>query len=154
MGNEEIEGINDGIKPDDYTIVDSKRITGGMQHDMLTWKFNGDKLATLPELTKSGKLADLVFNDMVSNLTDSQRVAFATAIERVFDGIGQRGLLDVKSNIGSSLKGGKKAWKALDEGTKKELKVIAKNAKSYIKQGRKTIKNGEYKKVSERLKAN
>ncbi len=136
---------------DDYLVVNSSKITGAMQHDMLTWKFKGDKLDIMDDITKAGKIADLVFYDIRTTYPKEQIAATERAIGAVFEGIGQRGLLDVKSHLGSSLKGGKRAFKELDKETKDILKATTKSAKKSFKQASKTVKRGEYKKVAERL---
>ena len=136
---------------DDYKVVKSRKLTGPMQHDMLTWCFNGDKLHELPGVTNICKKTDLIFYDLRNNCSDEQISATERALGAVIEGIGQRGLLDVKSHAGSSLKGGKRAYKNLDEETKATLKETMKYAKKAIKKASKEVKSGNYRTVAQRL---
>ena len=49
---------------DDFIAVKSSKITGAMQHDLLTWKFDGDKLVTAKDISKKSKISDLTFNNL------------------------------------------------------------------------------------------
>lgn len=137
---------------DSFTVVKSTKITGAMQHDMLTWKFKGDKLNTADDITKASKISDLMFHEVRDNVTPEQTAALAKALDEVIEGTGQRGLLDVKSNVGATLKGGKRAWKALDDETKKEVKGSMKVMKKAFKNSAKAVRKGEYQPVGQRLK--
>ncbi|MDE5604683.1 MAG: DUF2974 domain-containing protein [Eubacterium sp.] len=136
---------------DDYMIVKSKRFIGAMQHDFLSWKFVGDQLDTAEEITNKSKLSDLVFNDVVGNVSDEQRAALGKVLEIMVNGINQHGLLDVKDHVFASIKGAKQAWKSIDADTKATFKGVLKYARRSIKKSWKTIKNGEYQPVKQRL---
>lgn len=135
---------------DDYKAVKSSKLTGPMQHDLLTWKFNGDKLVYSDDTKKMSKIADLTLYKMVKELSPEQITAVDTALTAVIDGIGQRGLLDVKSHVGASLKGGKRGYKELDEETKKLLKATMKDSKRLFKEAKRAVKNGEYSTAAQR----
>ncbi len=135
---------------DDYTVVKSNGLIGPMQHDLRTWQFKGDKLITLKDTTAAGKITDLVFHELVRNLTEEQMDAVETAVGSIFEATGQRGLLDVKSNLVEAFKGGRLAIKELDAETKNILKETAKSAGKYIKDAAQAVKNGEFKPVKER----
>lgn len=136
---------------DDYTkVIKSNRLTGPMQHDMLTWQFSGDKLVTVSEPSKACKIGDLVFYDIRTNYSKEQISTCEKALGAVLAGIGQRGLLDVKAHPVASLKGGKKAWKAIDKADKAILKATMKDAKKSFKTAKKTVKSGGFRTVAER----
>lgn len=136
---------------DDYTVVKSSRVTGALQHDLLTWQFSEEKLKTCEDISNSGKVSDLVFHDLVSNLSDEESNAFGEVIGKVFEGIDQKGLLDVKNHLGSSIKGAAAAWKSLDAQTKSTFKGIVKNGAKSVRSATTAVLKGEYKPVSERL---
>ncbi len=135
---------------DDYTPVKSTRITGAMQHDMLTWKFNGDKLMTCADTKKMSKVLDMTLYEMASTLPEEKIQAVEKMLAAVIDGTGQRGLLDVKSHVGASLKGGKQGFKSLDEETKQLLKATVKDAKGMYKRAKKAVKEGNFKTAAQR----
>lgn len=137
---------------DDYTVVKSSGLIGPIQHDLRTWQFRADKLITLKDTTKASKVTDLVFHDLIRNLTEEQRDAVETAVGAIFEATGQRGLLDVKENLVEAVRGGYLAAKGLDEETKAILKDTAKKTGGYIKNAAITVKNGEFKSVKERIK--
>ncbi len=136
---------------DDYTIVKSSGLIGPIQHDLRTWQFKGDKLITLKDTTVSSKVTDLVFHEIVRNLTEEQRDAVETAVSEIFEATGQRGLLDVKENLVEAVKGGYLAVKELDDETKAVLKETAKKTGKYIKDATQTVRSGGYKSVKERI---
>jgi len=136
---------------DDFVPVRSSKITGAMQHDMLTWKFKDGKLDTAKDIAGKSKMSDLAFNAVRDNITPEQKAAMATVVGEVIEGTGQRGLLDVKANIGATLKGGKRAYKAIDKQTKKTFKSTVKlMTKSYTKAFG-TVVSGKYQPISQRL---
>ena len=103
------------------------------------------------DITNTGKVTDLVFHDLVSNLTPEETVAFGNVIGSIFDGINQKGLLDVKNHFRASIKGGAAAWKNLDAETKKVFKETMKEARKYVISAAKAVQKGEYKTASQRL---
>ncbi|MCR5207431.1 MAG: DUF2974 domain-containing protein [Eubacterium sp.] len=136
---------------DDYTVVKANRITGAMQHDMLSWQFNGDKLITCDDTSAQSKVADLVFHEMVRNLTEEQLDALETAIGEIIEATGQRGLLDVKENLVEAVRGGYLAAKELDDETKSALKETAKKAGKTLKDAVQSVRSGDYKTVKQRI---
>lgn len=136
---------------DDYEVVKSSRVFGAMQHDLLTWQFDDDKLKMCKDITNTGKVTDLAFHDLVSNLTPEQSEAFGNVIGSIFEGINQKGLLDVKNHFRASIKGGAAAWKNLDDDTKKVFRETMKDARKYVISAARTVQKGEYKTASERL---
>ncbi len=136
---------------DDYEVVKSSRVFGALQHDLLTWQIDEEKLRMCNDITNAGKVTDLVFHDLVSNLTPKQSEAFGSVIGSIFDGINQKGLLDVKNNFAASIKGGAAAWKNLSPETKKVFRDTMKDARKYVISAAKTVQKGEYKTASQRL---
>lgn len=137
---------------DDYTVVKSSVHLGPMEHELSTWQIEGDSLVTCNELTKAGKISDLVMYDIITQLPPEQSRAVGKILGNIVDATHQHGLLDVKDNPGASFKGAKEAWKTADDKTKQDFR----NAMSFIKNSlissSKAVRNGEYKPAKERLK--
>ncbi|MBQ7740217.1 MAG: DUF2974 domain-containing protein [Eubacterium sp.] len=136
---------------DKYRIIKSNRKTGALQHDLLSWQFRDEHLIECDELGTQSKVSDLVFQDIVSNISDEDSKILGDAVGTVFEGIGQKGLLDVKSNPRESLKGLVAAWKSIDADTKKTLRKIMGDAAKSVAKATKTVAKGDYKPVGERL---
>ena len=136
---------------DDYTVVKSVRQVGMMEHDLSTWQFKNGELKTARGLTNKGKVTDLVFHDVVSNLDGKQSAAFAKALNSIIEGVDQEGLMDVAKNLPASIKGGKAAYDALDDETKNALKEISEGVKKSVRSSVKTVITGNYTTVRERL---
>jgi hypothetical protein len=136
----------------DYMIVKANRITGALQHDLFSWQFKQDKLWLLDDLHVKSKFTDLTFQGIREGFDDGQKEVFGDVLNTVIDGMGQHGLLDVKDNVKSALKGGADAWKSIDPDTKKVFLDAVKGAGASAKAAVKTIANGEYKAANERIK--
>ena len=136
---------------EDFKAVRSNKITGAMQHDMLTWKFKGEHLDIADDITRKSKISDLLFQSVRDNITPEQKAAVAEVVNKVIEGTGQRGLLDVKSNVGATLKGGKAAYKAIDKETKKTFKSSMKLMRKSLGKATKTVLGGKYESVNNRL---
>ncbi len=136
---------------DDYEVVKSNRVTGAMQHDLLSWQVDDDSVKKCEDMTTTGKVTDLVFHDLVSNLTPEESNAFGEVVGSVFEGIDQKGLLDVKNHFSESVRGGAKAWKELDPEVKKTFRKVIRGARKYVLDASRTVLKGEYKTVSERI---
>lgn len=138
----------------DYTIVKSKSHIGPLQHDLLTWVFDGDKLVECEDTTRRSKVTDLLFYDIVQNYPKEEIEATGDAVEKLFDGIGQMGLLDVKEHLKESVKGGVEAWKTIDEEEKKILAETAKNMAGSVGKAVKAVAKDEIPSVEERANEN
>ena len=136
---------------DDYTVVKSVRQVGAMEHDLSTWQFRNGELKPAKGLTNKGKVTDLVFHDVVSNLDGKQSAAFAKALNSVIEGVEGEGLMDVAKNLPASIREGKAAYDALDEETKEALKEISQGVKKSVRSSVKTVISGNYTSVRERL---
>ena len=137
----------------DYTVIKSKGLVGALQHDLLTWVFDGDKLVECKDVTRRAKVSDLAFYDIVTGVSDEQLDTTEKAVGTILEGIGQRGLLDVKDNPKDSLKGGVDAWKSIDKDSKKVLKSAAKDAAKAVTKAVKAVAKDEVTSVEERAKS-
>ncbi len=138
---------------DDYTVIKSNRQMGMMEHDLSSWQFVDGELKTVKDITNVGKVTDLVFHDVVSNLNSKQSKAFGKAIGAILDGVDQKGLMEVAKNLPESIKGGKAAYDALDDETKNTLKEISQGVKKSVRSSVKTVMAGNYTTVRERLES-
>ena len=134
----------------DYTVIKSKSHTGPMQHDLQTWLFDGDKLVECEDTTRRSKVTDLLFYDVVHNYPKEEIEATSDAVEKIFDGIGQRGLLDVKDNLKDAVKGGVEAWKNIDSEEKKILAETAKNMAGSVTKAVKAVAKDEIPTIDDR----
>lgn len=141
------------LHDDDYTIIKSKGLIGPLQHDLLTWVFDGDKLVECEDTTRRSKVSDLAFYDIVSNVSDEQLEITEKTVGTLFEGIGQRGLLDVKENARASAKGAVDAWKSIDKASKKILGETAKDAAKAVAGAVKAVAKNEVSTAEERAKA-
>lgn len=95
----------------DYTVVESKRILGPLQHDMETWKISGTELVAKDNLNILGQISDLGLMELISRFNHSQGDNVGTVMLEVIKGTGQTSLMDVAKNVSASVSGGWKAWK-------------------------------------------
>lgn len=137
---------------DDYTVVKSNRLTGPMEHDLVSWQYDGDGLKTAGDLTTVGKLKDMALYNLIKGLTDDQKRAFDDVLTGILDGTGQVGLLDVKDNVVDSIKGMKTANDATDSSSQKEVnRIFASFIKDSIVESAKTLHTGDFKTVHDRI---
>ncbi len=141
------------LHDDDYTIIKSKGLIGPLQHDLLTWVFDGDKLVECEDTTRRSKVSDLAFYDIVSNVSQEQLEVTEQTVGTLIEGIGQRGLLDVKDHVVDSAKGAVKAWKSIDKDSKKVLGETAKGAAKAVADAVKAVAKNEVSTAEERAKA-
>ena len=130
----------------DYTVVKSDQLLGPLQHDLYSWQFDGRRLIKLDELTPVGKLNDGILHDLVDNLTDEQEQVLDEVVDVLLAGVNQKGLLDVKDNLLTSIKGGAEAWRSLDRDTQKSFLGIFSTAPSIV------VKNTEKVRKEENIK--
>lgn len=130
----------------DYTVVKSNQHLGPLQHDLYSWQFDGRRLIKLDELTPVGKLNDGILHDLVDNLTDEQEQVLDEVVDVLLAGVNQKGLLDVKDNLLTSIKGGAEAWRSLDRDTQKSFLGIFSTAPSIV------VKNTEKVRKEENIK--
>ena len=130
----------------DYTVVKSDQVLGPLQHDLYSWQFDGRHLIKLDELTPVGKLNDGILHDLVDNLTDEQEQVLDEVVDVLLAGVNQKGLLDVKDNLLTSIKGGAEAWRSLDRDTQKNFLGIFSTAPSIV------VKNTEKVRKEENIK--
>lgn len=136
---------------DDYVVVKSNRITGPMEHDLVSWQIDGDQVKVVDDLTRLGKLNDTALFKLVSGLSEEQKKAFDEVLTANLDATGQVGLLDVKDNVLDSLKGMKSAKDTTDEESQKVVKAILRSLRGTVAQSIKEVGNGDFKTVQERI---
>lgn len=136
---------------DDYTVVKSNRISGPLEHDLVSWQIKGDQIVTLDELSPLGKVNDMVFYNLVKGLSADQKKAFDEVLSANLDATGQVGLLDVKDNVVQSIKGMHSARESVDSTAQKEVRSILSTLPSNIIDSAKSVRNGDFKPVSDRI---
>lgn len=104
---------------DDYQIVKSTHFFGMLQHAPYTWKTNGASFATKEDLYFMAKVTDIGLRKMIFSLSDNQSVVFDKVMETIVEGVGQVNLTNFARNLGSSVRGMVKAFRGLDEETRK-----------------------------------
>ena len=135
----------------DYEVIKSDRILGPLQHDLISWQFDGRKLKKVDDLTGLGKLNDAVLHDLVSSLNEEEQEALNTVLEKLLVETKQEGLLDFKNNTLPSLKGGAEAWRSLDKETQKEFLKIFAGAPEILIKNTDKVRREERKKQREKL---
>lgn len=136
----------------DYTVVKSDKILGPLQHDLASWQIKGDKLEIAEELTPMGKINDLVFKELVENLTPEQEKVLDKVVGTVVNGVEQEGLLDVAGNIGETIKKGKAALDSVDKETKKEFLKIFKPVPKIVYNKQRDVQTEVYRSINENIK--
>lgn len=104
---------------DDYQIVKSTHFLGMLQHAPFTWKTNGASFATKEDLYFMAKVTDIGLRKMIFSLNDRQSEVFDEVMETIVEGVGQINLTNFAKNVGSSIKGIIKAYRNLDEDTRR-----------------------------------
>lgn len=62
--------------PEEESVIVESSGRGLMQHDLLTWKVEGDKLCTLPELEKKSRFYNQIFDTWIESADMEQRESF------------------------------------------------------------------------------
>lgn len=136
---------------DDYQVVKSKRILGPLQHDLSTWQFRDSELKFVSELTSLGKINDLVFYDLVRNLSDKEQTDFDTVLTSVVNDTDAHGLLNYKDDPVNSIKSNVKAVDSLDNAVVNGVKSTFSNVKKYVSNAVTSVRNKEFKTVKQRI---
>lgn len=136
---------------DDYTVIKSNRISGPLEHDLVSWQIDGDKVVEMKSLTPLGKIQDLVLYNLVKNLTDDQKKALDTVLQDSFDGTGQDGLLDVKNNIIDTVKNVHIAREHTDDSAQQEVKEVLSTIGGNIRSSVKSVREGNFSSVKDRI---
>ena len=135
----------------DYEVIKSDRILGPLQHDLISWQFDGRKLKRVDDLTGLGKLNDAVLHDLVSSLNEEEQETLNTVLEKLLVETKQEGLLDFKNNTIPALKGGAEAWRSLDRETQKGFLKIFAGAPEILIKNTDKVRREERKKQREKL---
>lgn len=135
----------------DYTVVKSDQLLGPLQHDLISWQFDGVKLQKVDDLTSLGKVNDGILHDLVENLTEEQEKTLDEVFDVVIAGVDQKGLLDVKDNIVPSIKGGVEAWRSLDKETQKKFLGIFTSAPLIIHKNTQKVRKENVEKAKNKI---
>lgn len=125
---------------DDYSVIKSTMHTGPFQHDLTTWKLQGDTLQA-SELTKLGKLNDLALMDILMKISEAQSEYADVVFSKVIEGLGQKDITGFAKNAVSSVKGGINAWKSIDEAAKDGFKGAFAGTGKILTDAFRTVKN-------------
>lgn len=136
---------------DDYTVVKSTCRLIPFQHDIASWLVDDKDAYALPELTFFGKFNDLTFYKVMSRITDEQAECFDKVAEKIMYGTGCKGLLDFSKHIPTAIKNAGKAYKTVDEHTKKVFKNTFKGVFGIVKETTGEITSGKFSSVAERI---
>lgn len=136
---------------EDYEVIKSDRILGPLQHDLISWQFDGNKLKRVEELTGLGKLNDGILHDMVDALDDEEQDTLDTVLEKLLVETDQMGLIDFKNNFSASIKGGAEAWRSLDRDTQRKFLKIFADAPEILIKNTEKVRREERKKNREKI---
>lgn len=135
---------------DDYTVVKSSKLLGPLQHDLGTWGMNGTTPVTCDDLTKLGKVTDLVFYKLFFGVDGKQAECFDKVTEMVMYSTGQKGLLGFSRHIPSSIKNAAAEYKKIDSETKEVFKNTFSAFGSIVKDAVSDVSKGKFETVKER----
>lgn len=125
----------------DYSVVKSSRLLGPLQHDLATWQIVDGEVKMLPQVSKLAKINELCLSGIIYRINGDQGKNFSDIATAVIAGTGQENLLGVTKHIPSVVKGAVKAWKEIDEESKKELKETFAGSGEIIKDTVKLVVN-------------
>ena len=105
---------------EDYIVVDSSQ-KGLMQHDGFSWEVLGDHFVTLRNVTRQGRLNDLVLKEWVHNMPQEQREKFVDGLFEVLTSSGAETLTDLKEESLKAAGAMVKAMKDMEKDTRDAL---------------------------------
>lgn len=105
---------------EDYVVVDSSQ-KGFLQHDGFSWEVRGPGFVKLREVTRQGRLNDLVLKEWVWNMPVAQRERFVDGLFEVLTASGAETLTDLKAEKFKSAGAMVKAMKDMDKETRDAL---------------------------------
>ncbi len=118
-----------------YTIVRAQAINI-LQHDLLSWEVQRDRVEYLETVTNSSKFIDTTLKAWVADMTPEQREKFIDTVYSIVSETNLQSFKDLNNNYISSAKSITNAIKNLDEETRqaviKALLSLAKCAKGVI----------------------
>ena len=82
---------------EDYTVVDSSQ-SGLLQHDGFSWEVLGDHFVRLREVSRQGRLNDLMLKEWVQNMSQDQREKFVDGLFAVISATGAVTLTDLRAD--------------------------------------------------------
>lgn len=105
---------------EDYFVVDSDQ-QGLMQHDGFSWQVLGDHFVKLRDVTRQGRLNDLVLKEWVHHMSQEQRELFVDGLFTVLSASGAQTLTDLKDESFKAAGAMVKAMKDMDKDTRDAL---------------------------------
>lgn len=82
---------------EDYTVVDSSQ-SGLLQHDGFSWEVLGDHFVCLREVSRQGRLNDLMLKEWVHGMNQEQREKFVDGLFAVLTASGAVTLTDLRAD--------------------------------------------------------
>lgn len=122
---------------DDYRIVKSNKPLGAMQHDLLTWQFDGRQLKLTGKPSLESRFNHAFFRELKEELTDAEISAADEAARALIEHAESTRLIDIKNDVPGFVKNTSDAVRSLDEDTKKTINTVVKKSLAAAK---KTIK--------------
>ncbi|MBR5620217.1 MAG: DUF2974 domain-containing protein [Clostridia bacterium] len=113
---------------DDYQIVKSSKPFGALQHDLLTWKFDGNRLMRAKKKTPESRFNHAFFHALKEEVTDDEVAAVDEAARTLMEHADSTRLIDLKNDVAGSLKNTTDAVKSMDKDTKKTIKTVVKKS--------------------------
>ena len=105
---------------EDYVVVDSDQ-QGLLQHDGFSWKVLGPSFVRLRNVTRQGRINDLVLKEWVRGMTLEQREKFVDGLFAVLTASGAETLTDLKAESFKAAGAMVKAMKDMEKDTRDAL---------------------------------
>ena len=118
---------------DDYQIVKSNKPLGTLQHDLLTWQFEGERLKLMNKRSFESRFNHAFFREWVQELDEAEIAAADEAAHAVIEHADSTRLIDIKSDIPGFVKNTSDALRSLDKDTKKTINSVVKKSISAAK---------------------
>ena len=108
----------------DYQVVKSSMPLGALQHDLLTWQFEGRRLKAAMKSAFESRFNHAFFREWVRELSDSDVDAAEEAARRLIEHAESTRLIDIKSDVPGFVKHTSDALRSLDKDTKKTINSV------------------------------
>ena len=113
---------------DDYQIVKSNMPLGALQHDLLTWQFEGRRLKPAKKSAFESRFNHAFFREWVRQLNESEVDAAEEAAHSLIEHAESTRLIDIKSDAPGFVKHTSDALRSLDKDTKKTINTVVKKS--------------------------
>ena len=118
---------------DDYQIVKSNKPLGALQHDLLTWQFDGCRLKLTQKGALESRFNHAFFREWVRELDEAEIAAVDKAVCTVMEYAESTRLIDIKKDAAGFVKHTSGAVRSLDKDTKKTIRGVVKKTVSAAK---------------------